>query len=76
LKPFLKKFHELKIKKGKHLLTPGKNCNFLAFIQQCVFKGILSRISKEKHFPHEGQGKLMSLIILKWMTERNAKVSR
>lgn len=38
LKPFLTKFHELKIKKGKHLLTPGKNCNFLAFIQHGAFR--------------------------------------
>jgi len=38
LKPFSTKFHEVKIKKGKHLLTPGKNCDFLAFIQQGSFR--------------------------------------
>jgi CRP/FNR family transcriptional regulator, anaerobic regulatory protein len=38
LQPFLDCFHELKIKKGKHLLTPGKDCTFLAFIQQGSFR--------------------------------------
>lgn len=31
----------------------------------------LHLIEKEKHFPHEGQAKLMSLIIFKWMMEKN-----
>ncbi|TND10335.1 MAG: Crp family transcriptional regulator [Bacteroidetes bacterium] len=35
---FLANFTELKIKKGKHLLTPGKDCNYIAFIQQGCFR--------------------------------------
>jgi CRP-like cAMP-binding protein len=38
LTPFLNKFHELKIKKGKHLLKPKQDCNYLAFIQQGCFR--------------------------------------
>jgi CRP-like cAMP-binding protein len=38
LQPFLDCFHEVRIKKGKHLLTPGKDCNYLAFIQQGSFR--------------------------------------
>jgi CRP-like cAMP-binding protein len=38
LAPFLDKFHELKIKRGKHLLKPGQDCNYLAFIQQGSFR--------------------------------------
>jgi CRP-like cAMP-binding protein len=38
LQPFLDSFHELRIKKGRHLLTPGKNCNYLAFIQYGCFR--------------------------------------
>jgi CRP-like cAMP-binding protein len=32
------KFREMKIKKGRHLLTPGKNCNYLAFIEHGAFR--------------------------------------
>jgi CRP-like cAMP-binding protein len=38
LTPFDNYFHELTIKKGKHLLTPGKDCNYLAFIQKGSFR--------------------------------------
>lgn len=38
LQPFLACFHEMKIKKGRHLLTPGKDCNYIAFIQQGCFR--------------------------------------
>lgn len=31
-------FKETSIKKGRHLLTPGQDCNFLAFIQQGCFR--------------------------------------
>ena len=42
-------------------------------MQKKLLQSELHLIGKEKHFPHEGQGKLMSLIIFKWMKERNAK---
>jgi CRP-like cAMP-binding protein len=38
LVPFGKCFHELKIKKGRHLLKPGQDCNYLAFIQGGCFR--------------------------------------
>lgn len=38
LQPLLDCFHEIKIKKGKHLLKPGNDCNFLAFIQKGSFR--------------------------------------
>jgi CRP-like cAMP-binding protein len=38
LQPFLDCFHELRIKKGKHLLKPKQDCNYLAFIQQGSFR--------------------------------------
>ena len=38
LSPLLSRFKKFKIKKGKHLLTPGKNCNYLAFIQEGSFR--------------------------------------
>jgi CRP-like cAMP-binding protein len=38
LQPFLDCFHELKIKKGRHLLKPKQDCNYLAFIQQGSFR--------------------------------------
>jgi CRP-like cAMP-binding protein len=38
LKPLLNCFHEFKIKKGRHLLKPGQDCNYLAFIQQGCFR--------------------------------------
>jgi CRP-like cAMP-binding protein len=38
LQPFLERFHEIKIKKGKHLLKPGNDCNYLAFIQKGLFR--------------------------------------
>jgi CRP-like cAMP-binding protein len=38
LTPFLDKFHELKIKKGRHLLRPKQDCNYLAFIQKGGFR--------------------------------------
>lgn len=36
--PFLERFQEIKIRKGKHLLAPGKNCDYLAFIQHGCFR--------------------------------------
>lgn len=38
IKPFLECFRETRIKKGRHLLTPGKDCNYLAFIQRGCFR--------------------------------------
>jgi CRP-like cAMP-binding protein len=38
LQPLLDCFHETRIKKGKHLLKPGSDCNFLAFIQKGSFR--------------------------------------
>ncbi len=38
LKPFLACFHELTIKKGRHLLKPRQDCNYLAFIQNGCFR--------------------------------------
>lgn len=38
LQPFLERFHELKIKKGKHLLKPKQDCNYIAFIQKGCFR--------------------------------------
>jgi CRP-like cAMP-binding protein len=38
VEPIASKFQEMKIKKGKHLLLPGKNCNYLAFIEQGAFR--------------------------------------
>lgn len=38
LQPFLERFHETKIKKGRHLLKPGNECNFLAYIQKGAFR--------------------------------------
>jgi CRP-like cAMP-binding protein len=38
LQPLLDRFYEVKIKKGKHLLKPGNDCNFLAFIQKGSFR--------------------------------------
>lgn len=38
LQPFLACFREVKIKKGKHLLKPKQDCNYLAFIQQGCFR--------------------------------------
>jgi CRP-like cAMP-binding protein len=38
LTPFDKYFHMMEIKKGKHLLTPGKDCDYLAFIQEGCFR--------------------------------------
>jgi CRP-like cAMP-binding protein len=38
LQPFLDCFREMKIKKGKHLLKPKNECNYLAFIQQGCFR--------------------------------------
>lgn len=38
LQPFLSCFREMKVKKGRHLLTPGKDCNYLAFIQYGCFR--------------------------------------
>lgn len=37
LQPFLERFHELKIKRGKHLLKPKQDCNYIAFIQKGAF---------------------------------------
>lgn len=45
-------------------------------MQKKLLQSELHLIGKEKHFPHEGQAKLMSLIIFKWMKERNPMVSR
>lgn len=36
--PFLACFRELHIKKDKHLLKPGMDCNYLAFIQSGCFR--------------------------------------
>ncbi len=38
LNPFVDKFREQKITKGKHLLKPGQDCSFLAFIQEGCFR--------------------------------------
>lgn len=38
LKPFDKYFQEFRIKKGRHLLKPGQDCNYLAFIQKGCFR--------------------------------------
>ncbi len=38
LQPFIDCFHEMKVKKSKHLLKPKMDCNFLAFIQQGSFR--------------------------------------
>ena len=38
LEPFLKCFHKLEIKKGRHLIKPGAGCNYLAFIQSGCFR--------------------------------------
>jgi len=38
LNPLLEKFSEKKIKKSQLLLKPGMKCNYLAFIQEGVFK--------------------------------------
>jgi CRP-like cAMP-binding protein len=38
LQPLLQKFQELKIKKGKRLIKPQQDCNYLAFIQQGSFR--------------------------------------
>jgi len=38
LKPFIDSFHELSIKKGRHLLKPKQDCNYLAFIQTGCFR--------------------------------------
>jgi CRP-like cAMP-binding protein len=38
LSPFLDCFHEQKIKRGKHLLKPGQDCNYIAYIQQGCFR--------------------------------------
>lgn len=38
LHPLLDCFHELKIKKGKHLLKPKQDCNYIAFIQKGLFR--------------------------------------
>jgi CRP-like cAMP-binding protein len=38
LAPFLGKFHEQKIRKGRHLLKPGQDCNYIAFIQKGCFR--------------------------------------
>lgn len=35
---FLGKFQELRIAKGKHLLRPGQDCNYIAFIQKGCFR--------------------------------------
>jgi CRP-like cAMP-binding protein len=36
--PMLEKFRESKIQKGDHLLTPGKNCDYLAFVETGCFR--------------------------------------
>ena len=38
LTPFLDKFQEQRISKGRHLLKPGQDCNYLAFIQEGCFR--------------------------------------
>jgi CRP-like cAMP-binding protein len=38
LKPFINSFHELTIKKGRHLLKPKQDCSYLAFIQTGCFR--------------------------------------
>ncbi len=38
LKPVIESFHELSVKKGRHLLKPGQDCNYLAFIQEGCFR--------------------------------------
>lgn len=38
LDPILQSFHLKKIKKGRHLLKPGMDCNFIAFVQKGCFR--------------------------------------
>jgi CRP-like cAMP-binding protein len=38
VEPFLQCFSEMKVKKGRHLLKPGKDCTYLAFIQSGCFR--------------------------------------
>jgi CRP-like cAMP-binding protein len=38
LDPILKLFRERRIKKGRHLLKPGMDCSYLAFVQQGIFR--------------------------------------
>jgi CRP-like cAMP-binding protein len=47
LEPFLGCFHELLIRKGRHLLKPKQDCNYLAFVQQGCFR-VYFRDTKNK----------------------------
>jgi CRP-like cAMP-binding protein len=47
MEPFLQCFHELNIKKGRHLLRPKQDCNYLAFVQQGCFR-VYFRDNKNK----------------------------
>jgi len=38
IEPFIECFKEIKIKKSKHLLRPGQECNYLAFIKKGSFR--------------------------------------
>jgi CRP/FNR family transcriptional regulator, anaerobic regulatory protein len=45
--PLLDLFKEQKIKKNRHLLKPGMDCNYLAFIQKGIFR-VYFRDAKDK----------------------------
>jgi len=38
LKPFIASFHKLTVKKGRHLLRPKQDCNYIAFVQKGCFR--------------------------------------
>jgi CRP-like cAMP-binding protein len=38
LQPFLQCFHEIKVRSNSHLLKPGQDCNYIAFIEQGCFR--------------------------------------
>lgn len=68
----IKTAFETVFKKKQVLMIFGENdpVNQLGIpvrMQEMLPNSELHLIGHEKHFPHEGQGKLMSLIIYKWM---------
>lgn len=38
LKPLINCFNKISLKKGEHLLTPGKDCSYLAYIREGCFR--------------------------------------
>jgi CRP-like cAMP-binding protein len=38
LAPLINLFREVRVKKNRHLLKPGMDCNFLAFVQSGIFR--------------------------------------